>query len=295
MFWLLTVGSLVLGGALGWMGIRRAIRSRLAPSPPERPDRRLQVMLGVAAFLLLAPDLVPALVADGPGLLGGIALWVWRGFAFTGILLVGLAGLVTSRPVVDAGRRAVATAVVRVPSWSGWRRRNDLRLKDFPTTWTALLEYDRQLSRELVSYQHDLEKLANRPAMLDYTDPHTRAAIEAMTMCDRHRRDLGPLTRDVITTEYGQAVARFAVALREAEENADRQARSGLGVDERSRLTEAVRILAFVQDNATTGADRQRAYQRVAALLSAADAHEDDSRQHPWLDVHERADLNRPT
>lgn len=293
MFWWLTAGFLLLGGVLGWFGVRRAIRARLAPEPPPRPDRLLHVMLGASALLLLAPDLIPAVVADPPGVFGTISLWVWRFLALGGLGLAGLIAVVTSRRAVQTVQLGAARLAVRVPSLSGWQERRGLRLDDFPDSWAGLLEYDRQLSRRLVSYQHDLELLANRPAMLDYTDPHTRAAIEAMTMCDRERRDIGPVTRDVIKTPYGQAVARFAVALREAEENADRQARSGLRVDERDRLAEATRILSFVQGNATTGKDRQRAYERVAALLVADQAPGEADRSHPWLDVHERVDLNR--
>lgn len=286
MFWWLTLGFLLLGGVLGGLGLRRAIRGRLAPTP--RPDRLRQVLLWAGGILLVAPDLIPALVADPPGVFGTITLWVWRFMAIGGIGLVALTAAVTSRRAVQKVRGGAANAAIRVPSWSGRRERRDLNLDDFPHTWDGLLDYDRQLSRRLVSYQHDLELLANRPAMLDYTDPCTRAAIHAMTMCDRERRDFGPVTRDVIKTPYGQAVAQFAVALREAEYNADRQARSGLGVDERARLTEASRILAFVQDNATTGSDRQRAYEHVAALLVADQVPGERDRSHPWLDVHER-------
>lgn len=294
MFWVLTAGLLLLGGVLGGFGVRRAVRARLAAKPQARPDYLLRVMFGASAFLLLAPDLIPAIVTDGPGVFGMLFLWAWRLLALGGIGLALLIAVVTSRRAVRTARQGAARVAVRMPSLSGWRERRGLRLDDFPDTWDGLLEYDRQLSRRLVSYQHDLEMLANRPAMLDYTDPHTRAAIEAMTMCDRERRNFAPVTRDVIKTPYGQAVARFAVALREAEENADRQARSGLGVDERDRLAEATRILAFVQGNATTGNDRQRAYERVAALLVAEQAPGEADRSHPWLDVHERVDLNQP-
>ena len=292
MFWWLTLGFLTLGGVLGGWGLRDALRARLS-EPAARPNLRRRIILGVGAFLLVLPDLVPALVTDGTGVLGTLLLWVWRFLAVGGIALVVLVALVTSRRAVQTVRAGAAAAAVKMPSWSGWRHRRRLRLVGFPRTWDGLLDYDRELSRRLVSYQHDLELLANRPAMLDYTDPYTRAAIEAMTMCDRERRDFGPLTRDVITTPYGQAVARFAVALKEAEENADRQVRSGLGVAERDRLAEATRILTFVQDNATTSRDRQRAYERVAALLVADHAPGEADRQHPWLDVHERAHLHK--
>lgn len=300
MFWLLTCGGVALGSLLTWKGLRRYFSRRLAP-PTGRPDRFGRWLLGLGSVFLVVPDLFAALVVDYPGIFAGVALMFYRGMVLTGVAAAVLLGLVTSRRSVRAMRETTTTAVAVVPSLSARRVRREQGLADFPRSWDALLDYDRELCRRLLSYQHDLEQAANRPAMADYTDPLTRRAVEAMLACDRWRTEQAPLVRDVISTGYGRAVADFALALRAAEENASRQVQDGLRLDERDRLAEAARIIAFVQSNATTEADREQAYRKVAELMSVHEQIEGAAAgfavtagagQHPWLSVTQRAELD---
>lgn len=332
MFWTVTLLCWGLGWYLGFRGVRTHFRRRFSRAQFGRwAVRRNRALLGLSAFLLICPE-VPALLFTLDSSTAGLA-WILRIFALSFSSVVLLAMLLTSRRVTALARAGADEAALKLPSFEGARTRrrlaaHDTRLADFPRGWDDLIEYDRQLSRRLLAYDHDLELSASYPVMRDYTEPRTKAALQAMFECDRLQTATPPpLTRDIVTTGYGKAVARFAQALAEAEAHASSTVQAGVGDAERARLNEAISILAFIDTHTTTAAEREDAYRSVRDLLTprasgdqtvgSADAppvasppvapqanpvpsqanpvpsQAQPERSHPWLTVRERASLHR--
>lgn len=311
MFALATLVAMLIGGGLVLAGARRYFRGRPARRPP-RTGR--QTALDVAlvtsgGVLLLAPELPADLLglsAGGSGA-GAFLLAVAHILALIVMLvLVGAMVLVSQRVVAPALETADRVAA-RMPSLRGGQARRQVGLADFPRDWAGLLAYEQSLSRRFLAYDHDLELAVSLPAMRDYTEPATRGALRAMFACDAERRESAPpLTADVITTGFGRAVAAFALALQQAEDNARRLAAAGLADDEGARVGEAATILAFVRTNSTTAAERDEAYRTIADLLNRprertgapqtpGQTPTGKAQPHPWLDVRQRADLHRLT
>jgi hypothetical protein len=296
----LTAALVLTGVGLVGLAVRRFFTRRFASSQIEPwaqtragratrfADRSLFALGGLGAALLVAPDVAARLIA-------GFTMAGWRVAAVVGLCLTGALLVAVSRPVTALVRAAVTAAASHTPSWTGWKLRRQNTMHDFPRDWASLLEYDRRLCRQFLAYDDDFEAAVNLPAMRDYSFPPTRAALTAMLACDRVRTDEPPwFTRDVITTAYGRAVAGFAVALAVAEERARALATADLDPTERARLFEATAILEFVQRNATTPADRDRAYRDVMHLLAVRpDGAAPTGSAHPLLSVRQRSNLNR--
>lgn len=309
----LTGSGLTLFGAGRYVRASLAARTAGTARPRTRAKRRTGVAYAVAgATMVLAPD-APARLSghfpEGDTTLE-VLLVVYRIVAAGGLLIVavvmaaavGVGSIRTKR----ATRRSVATATSSV---------------DVTEQWSALRSRDTELTRQFLRYDHDLEAAINFPAMRDYRDPLTRAALEAMLHCDQVRTERAPSgTADVHATAYGRAVAQFAVSLAAAEANARRLVWSNFTEDEKRSLDTAGKMLAFLQSNATTPAERDIAYARVIAELGKIPRTKfslgDDAvrraleatvtpaasldlpttspfstgaRPHPWLDVEQRA------
>ncbi len=307
----LTAALALTGVGLVGVAVRRWLKRRFSvshhgPGATSRAgrvaDRSLFVLGGLGVALVLVPDLAARQLAGftpwpasplNPDLAATVA--GWRLLAVAGLTLTATLLVLLSRPVTGLIRAAVTAAASRTPSLTGWKLRRQNRLHDFPRDWPTLLEYDRRLCRQFLAYDDDFEAAVNLPAMRDYSFPPTSAALTAMLACDRVRTDEPPwFTRDVITTGYGRAVADFAVALAVAEERARALATADLDPTERARLAEAASILEFVQRNATTPADRDRAYNDVVQLLAVRPhGATPTGSAHPLLSVRQRSYLDR--
>lgn len=317
------VGAGLLGtGVLSYFRARfarrRVVRGAVRGAPLDggasrRP--RLGVRASVAltvlgAVLVLLPDafaslVVPAAPAgdDTAATLGALALFFYRVGVGSALALVGLAMALSSAFVVGrvrgATERATDRLVTQVPFLAGREARALAVPVDFPREWPALLALDKQLTRRFLRYDDDLEAAVNFPVMRDYSDPLTRAALDAMLRCDRVRTPAAPAgVRDARRTDYARAVAQFQVALDAAEANAQRLMWSTFTDDERRTLESAAAALDFMRTNTTTPGERASAYARVRQQLDAMSEQEaarrtpngDAARPHPFHDIHRRAD-----
>ncbi|WP_050347540.1 hypothetical protein [Arsenicicoccus sp. oral taxon 190] len=298
---------LVTGGVLRYAAAR--LRRPGAGEAPRRVERGVP-MTAAGGGLVLAPDVLAAtghLAVDG---VGGLLLALYTVLALAGLSVVAVGMWLTSRRVtrrVVAGVEAVADGI---PLLSRHRARRRGTPADFPREWAGLIALDTELTHRFLRYERDLEAAVNFPVMLDYAEPLTKGALDAMLRCRALRAATPPAgTRDVRDTDYARAVADFAVALEAAEANAQRLVASTFSEDERRVLDEAATTLEFMRANTTTPAERADAYERVAAQLSefprraqsqpaqAAQAQAVQAqagatavaRPHPFLDVEDRA------
>lgn len=293
--------ALLGAGALAW-GTVHFVRSRLSARLQPRRERHRRLALGVVgigALALLVPDLVAGLVvADAGG--SGAATIGWVLYRFLALGAIGVATFsmwLTSDPVTSRFRRGRDAVLSRSPIGPRRQTRRMRRaLGAFPQEWQGLLEHDQQLTRRLLAYQRDADAAASRPTMADLEHPLTKAAVDAMFRCDSLRTMQAPArVHDVLTTEYGQAVAVFDRALTAAETYADAQAVSTVTTAEQRAVADATRTLSFLQTNATTPQERAAAYDKISERIARAQAtaapgetHAAAS-SHPWLTVEDRA------
>ena len=296
------IGLLGLGG-LAW-GTTHYVRSRLSTRLRSRRERHRRIALGVAGaggLALLVPDLLAGLVVATTGGSGALATVGWVVYRLLAVGAIGIATLVmwlTSDPVTAKVRRGRDNVVAAMPFGPGRAaRRTRRRLGSFPREWDALLEHDRELTRQLLRYQRDADAAASRPTMADLQHPLTMAAVEAMFRCDALRSTQAPShVPDVLATDYGRAVAQFDRALRAAEEYAAANVVSTVASDEQRVVADAARTLTFLQTNATTPQERASAYSaigeklaRAQATVSAEATEAVPTSSHPWLTVEDRA------
>lgn len=303
---LLTIVVALSGAVLVTWGWARYLRGRFRARDRASAVtvRRSGVVMAVGGgLLLLLPEVPSHLLSGGSGSTGAesgfgeVATWVWRVGVLAGLTVVyGSMALLrerVTRPLREAVGRGAATVLSLAPVGpvGGARRMRRMpHLADFPRDRDGLLEYDRALTRRLLDYERDLELGANLPAMRDHTVPTTIAVWAAMGRCDT-LRTLAPTGRvvEVLATDYGRAVADFALALATAEENARRLASDTLSGEEVAALAEVERLLAFVRSSHTTPAERAAAYDELTARLDAARPEVAPvERSHPWLDLSER-------
>ncbi len=291
--------------------VRGSIAGRTASASPTRTRWRRRGALAyvaVGATMFLVPDAPARWSGQFPEGQAPLELFLvfYRLAAVGGLLVV--AAVMATAAGVGAFRTKRANARLRVAAPSPAPAQPGALVPDLTEQWTTLLDRDTTLTRQFLSYDHDLDAAINFPAMRDYRDPLTRAALDAMLHCDEVRTQRAPAsTTDVHATAYGQAVAQFAVALAAAEANARRLVWSNFTDDERRALDTAGKMLAFLQANSTTPAEREVAYARVIAELGKiprtkfalgedalrraleASAATSPTRPHPWLDVEQRA------
>lgn len=316
-------------GALAW-GTTHYVRSRLSARLGPRRERHRRIALSVAgagATALLLPDVIAGLILAGTGGSGTLATIGWLFYRLLALGAIGVASLVmwlTSDPFTAKVRRGRDTVVSAVPFGPGRATRTlRRRIGAFPQEWNALLEHDRELTRQLLVYQRDADAAASYPSMADLQHPLTRAAVEAMFRCDTLRTMQPPApVRDVLATDYGRAVADFDRALRSAQEYAAAHVRSTVAPDEQRVVADAARTLTFLQTNATTPQERAGAYSAISARLAKAQetarlqesvgapapsgARESEPvpstassaattpiSSHPWLTVEDRARVGR--
>lgn len=307
---LLTMFVAMAGGGFVTWGWGRFLRGRFRvkdPAPGVSVRRSGAIMAVGGGLLLLLPEVPSHLLFDVPaqtgvaGALGTFAAWVWRLCVLAGLSVVyGSMALMrerVTRPIRQAAERGMATVVSLVPVRAPRevrRMRRMPQLAAFPRDWQSLVAHDQLLTRRLLDYERNLDLAANLPAMRDHAVPATAAAWAAMMRCDalRSSAPMGQV-REVLATDYGRAVADFAVALAAAEDNARRLATGSVSPQEVAALAEAERLLAFVRTSSTTPAERAAAYDALMAQLGRArpDGSGDDGsgRSHPWLDINERA------
>jgi hypothetical protein len=307
---LLTMFVAMAGGGFVMWGWGRFLRGRFRVKDPALgvSVRRSGAIMAVGGgLLLLLPEVPSHLLFDVPaqtgvaGAFGTFAAWVWRLGVLAGLSVVyGSMALLrerVTRPIREAAERGVAAVVSLVPVGTpaaARRMRRMPHLAAFPRDWTSLMAHDQMLTRRLLDYERNLDLGANLPAMRDHSVPATAAAWAAMMRCDALRSS-APMgrVREVLTTEYGRAVADFAVALAAAEDNARRLATGSVSTEEAAALAQAEQLLAFVRTSSTTPAERAAAYDALMAQLGRArpDGSGDNGgeRSHPWLDVNERA------
>lgn len=326
----LTLFTAIGGYLLVGTGLRRQFRARLRAlrsggaqvltdaGVVTLAERRMvargvvPMMLG-GSLLALFPQVPAALLVDsGPGTALGTVFSVLAWLAYD--VVVGLGLLVAwavlafaSRPVSprmarQAGDawRVAATSLPFGGQVSARRLRRDPALSDLPTTVEGVLELDRELSARFLSYQRDVDAASALPAMADLAVPTTAAAWEALLRCDELRPGGGVAVRDVVVTEYGQAVGAFATAMSVAEEAARRLVAGGFAPGERESVEDVQRLLSYVTSHATTPSERAELYaalasrlQSAAAGVEAGDGHAGaeggaGARSHPWLDVSDR-------
>lgn len=234
----------------------------------------------LGAFLMLNPTLGGTLVGGQEDF--GVPLRVWQ-VGVSGWLLVvfgsmlmarGYARRRADRERLRAQRRAERDAVREARHAEREARRNGLAYPpmsaaELARAWDEMLAHDKELSRQFLRYDSDLDLAISFPTMRDYRDPLTSAALQAMLRCDELRTTTAPAgTRDVRESAYGRAVTEFGVALGAAEDNARRLVWSNFTDDERKALDTATKMLAFLRSNTTTPAERDVAYRRVIAELS---------------------------
>ncbi len=303
---LLTIVVALSGAVLVTWGWARYLRGRFRVGDRRHAVsvRRSGVVMAVGGGLLLLLPEVPSQLLSGAALssgadsgIGQVATWVWRVGVLAGLTVVyGSMALVrerVTRPLRAAAGRAAATVGSLAPFGrvaEGRRMRRLPHLADFPRDLDGLVDHDRVLTRRLLDYERDLDLGANLPAMRDHTVPTTIAVWEAMSRCDT-LRPLAPTGRvvEVLATDYGRAVADFALALAAAEDNARRLAGDTLTGAEVAALAEVERLLAFIRSSHTTPAERAAAYDALTAQLDAArPSGATGERSHPWLDVSQR-------
>ena len=292
----------VLGlGGLVW-GTAHFVRSRLSEPLRPRRERHRRLALaaaGVGGTALLVPDLLAGLVvtAGEGGTLTAFGWFLYRFLAFGAIGIAALVMWLSSDRVTSRIRRGVDTVVAVAPLGPGRQtRRMRRRLGAFPQQWNELLEHDRELTRQLLSYQRDAETAAARPTMADLEHPLTKAAAEAMFRCDEVRTMAPPAhMHDVLATEYGQAVATFHRALDAAERYADAHVAGTVTSAEQRAVADATRTLTFLQTNATTPDERASAYQSISERLAQAGETAGTATSEPtqgaraWLPLEDRA------
>ncbi len=310
---LLTVLTALAGFTLtGWGAVhyfRRRFdinRRTVAGRARSLMGRRVGVaMVAMGGFLALFPGLpwaglAPETVQSGAAAFFSTVFWVlYRLAVLTGLALLGVSMFAVSErvttPLGAAGRRVTDAVVLSMPFGPGREQRAMRRGaigRGMPRQWADLVAREQDLTARLLGYQRNPEAAYNRPAMVDFQDPMTAAAMRAMLEADRLRTPMPPLgTRDVLLTDYGRAVLRLAESIAAAEANADLLAASGLTADEQTALAHAQRTLAFVSANATSAGERAAAYEQVATVLvQARPDGAGQERVHPWLDVTERAE-----
>ncbi|MCH8614167.1 hypothetical protein [Arsenicicoccus dermatophilus] len=244
-----------------WRTRHQPTEGRLAPGV---------ALTAAGGALVMSPDVLAAvgqLPVDDPA--SAVVLALYNVLALGGLGTVGAGMWLSSRRVTRAVRGGVESVVDGIPLVA---RRRALRRgtpADFPREWAGLVALDTELTHRFLRYERDLEAAVNFPVMTDYTDPLTRGALDAMLRCRELRSPVPPAgTRDVRDTDYARAVADFATALEAAEANAERLVASTFSEDERRVLDEAAATLEFMRAATTTPAERQAAYERVAAQLA---------------------------
>lgn len=250
---LLTMFLATSGALVSTWGFFRALRHRVGVRQRLRSVRGRRT--GVALFvvggvLLLVPDLIAGLVvaaepaADSPlAVLGVLGALVWRAAVLLGLMAGGGVLWLTSEQVSGWIRVGVSAAQQTIPRRADLvhvRARRRGEWANFPREWEALVEHDRALARRLLGQGNHFEaavltsvgtsgdpaghRRSSGPdlsALRDWSDPMTRAALEALVECDRVRTASPPPgTRDLLGSEYGRAVAAFDQAVRAAEDNA---------------------------------------------------------------------------
>ncbi len=266
----------------GWVGYFRA-RFRSREEKSARWRKRRSVALVVAGFLVafnadVAGRLVSPDASSGSGeamaVFGTVALVVYRLLVISGMVVVAASMFLSSEFVTSRVRRTVRGVAAGMPgaARSAGQRVRSMTYADpvaVAREWQALLARDKELTRDFLRYDRDLEAAISFPVMRDYRDPKTSAALAAMLRCDEVRTPAPPPgTTDVRTTAYGRAVTEFGVAMAAAEDNAKRLVWSNFADDERKALDTAYKLLAFVRDHSTTPDERDVAYRRVVAELA---------------------------
>lgn len=273
-------GGFVLSGMSRWF---RRQRRRLATG-----------LVATGGLLLLIPDVLAG-AATGAGEAGVVTvllMLLWRLTVIAGMTVVGGAMVLTSDPVVTRARATRDRAVRAIPM-APWTALSLGPARHLPRDWQHLVEMDRALGRRLLSYT-DVDNGSSHPILRDHQDPHTRRAVEAMLHCDTLRQSAST-ARDVRRTPYAAAVADFKTKLERAEAYSHKVVRDNLAHGEHATIERAQRLLAYLQEHATTPAERQAAYDRIVAELSQVDPHAGTEPRpapgHPWLDIDQRADL----
>lgn len=261
----------------------------------RRRRRRLAIgMVATGGLLLLIPDVLAG-TATGAGEAGALVTLVmlfWRLAVIAGMTLVAGSMVLTSDPVV-ARMRATRDRAVRAIPMAPWTALAIGPARRLPRDWHDLVELDRGLGRRLLSYT-DVDNGSSHPILRDHQDPHTREAVEAMLHCDTLRQAASG-ARDARRTPYAAAVADFQTKLERAEAYSHKVVRDNLADGEHAAIDRAQRLLAYLQEHATTPEERKAAYDRLASELSQVDPHGPGAQQaapgHPWLDIDQRADL----
>lgn len=308
LIWLGCAGFGMGLAALGWTSWRH-LRG-------EAGDVRRRVSAG-AAHVGAAIAAFPTFLVFGLHHPVTVALLLFYGwFVFSAWAVLAVALLVTSEPVTRRAR-TVAQAVPRLGSLGHWRTTAGL-----PHDWEGLVARNRELTTRLLDYFDMTDRRVAHPVMADVTDPYTSAALDAMFACDRLRDAGPPAWKPARQSEYAVAVAHFAQALEEAEIHSTSINRDRVSPAEQATTQRVLKSLTYLNENATTPAERQAAYEVLAAELAELRADEsattDGSRRgrapasdnpldlgptpqsaagsaaakadvHPWLDVIQRA------
>lgn len=136
-------------------------------------------------------------------------------------------------------------------------------------TITKVLAQHDDTDARWLSYEVDVAKLLDFPAMTNLRDPLTVAFHKAKSRADLLR----PAAADDLVgdrdaqLEYRDAVHEYASAFDVAEAEAVRRRRSDFSAADQDRLTRAQHLLRVAADPGATAGERQNAYQRARTEL----------------------------
>jgi hypothetical protein len=132
-------------------------------------------------------------------------------------------------------------------------------------TITKVLAQHDDTDARWLSYEMDIAKLLDFPAMTNLRDPLTVSFHKAKSRADLLR----PGSADDLVgdrnaqLEYRDAVHEYATAFDVAETEAIRRRRSDFSADDQDRLVRAQHLLRLAADPSATPGERQNAYQRA--------------------------------
>lgn len=130
-----------------------------------------------------------------------------------------------------------------------------------------LAEHD-EVDRRWLDFELDVAKLIDYPLVTDMREPLTQAFHRAKRVADGLRPEEPAGLRPVGALErYRDAVRDYEVAFEAAVREAKRRAQTGFSEGERKRLQAAQRLMALAENEASTPAERQSAYQRARKEL----------------------------
>ncbi|MEZ0052230.1 hypothetical protein ABIA30_003242 [Mycobacterium sp. MAA66] len=154
---------------------------------------------------------------------------------------------------------AVAEAAGRGRTDAGTERR----------TITKVLAHHADTDARWMSYEMDVAKLLDFPAMTDLRDPLTVSFHKAKSRAELLR----PSSPDDLVgdrdaqLEYRDAVHEYASAFDVAEADAIRRRRSDFSADDQARLARAQHLLRVAADPSATPGERQSAYDKARREL----------------------------